>query len=362
MSNFRINIGNSLEESKCITLLDNVHYGDIFLTDPFGSNRMRYQYPEVFTYERDGNQLTITINKSNVSRVTSNLFNEKGWNVPLTVSNIPNNIEWNIHTEIEKILPINYASVTINSVIHTKYKYGIVIPTFGRYEYVIKSLESLRDSNLPKGETLLVIVDESTTKDVDDDKIKTKKWIEEFDIEGIAIIKIYKNKHGNMFDSLIIGLDLIYTKCEYVMNLDSDTTHKKDWLNSVNDVYEIAENDVESNHTSFPLDNQADVPSFSSNKLIVVTGYNSNNHEIEEKKESYIIKKSVGGCHLYFKSLDYVNYLRYTIISNKWDTNLYQQVHNLNGLIVCTNPSVIEHIGEVSSVRKEKNTDKSLDY
>lgn len=343
MANFKINIGNSKDDTLCIILPDGIDYSKTFLTDPFGSNRMRYQYPEVFHYVLDGNQLTITKNKRNVSRVTSSLFNDKGWNFPLTVSNIPNNTEWNIHTEIEKILPKDYAAVSINNVIQKSYRYGIVMPTFGRCDYVSKSLESLRNSNVPKEETLLVIVDESLTKEVDNDKEETKRWIEGFDIEGLSIIKIYKNRHGNMFDSLLIGLDLIYPKCKYVMNLDSDTIHKKDWLQSVNDVYEIAENE-------YP------------DKLIVLTGYNSNNHEIEEKKERYIIKKSVGGCHLYFKSVDYVNYLRYTLISNKWDTNVYEQVKRLGGILVSTNPSVIEHIGEISSVRKEKNIDKSLDY
>jgi hypothetical protein len=343
MANFKIKIGNSKEDTLCITLPDTIHFSNTFLTDPFGSNRMRFQYPEVFHYMLYKNQLTITKNKRNVSRVTSNLFNEKGWNFPLTVSNIPDNTEWNINTEIEKILSKDYATVSINNVIQKSYLYGIVMPTFGRCDYVSKSLESLRNSTLPKSETLLVVVDESMTKEVDADKKETKRWIEGFDIEGLAIIKIYKKKHGNMFDSLLTGLDLIYPKCKYVMNLDSDTIHKKDWLKTVNDVYNLAEND-------YP------------NKLIVITGYNSNSHEIEEKKERYIIKKSVGGCHIFFKSVDYVNYLRYTLISNKWDTNLYEQVKRLDGIIVSTNPSVIEHIGEISSVRVEKNVDKSIDY
>jgi hypothetical protein len=343
MAHFRIKIGQSSEDILHYTLPDGIHYSKTFLTDPFGSNRTRYQYPEVFSYVLENNELIITKNKRNVSKVTSNLFNEKGWNLMLTVSNIPNDTEWNTYTEIEKILPKDYASVTINKKVQKSYLYGIVIPTFGRLEYVSKSLESLRDSNLSKNDTLIVIVDESNTKEVDKDKEETKEWIEKFDIDGIAIIKIFKNRHGNMFDSLLIGLDLIYQKCKYVMNLDSDTIHKKGWLDNVKYVYELVENDYPS-------------------KLIVVTGYNSNHHEIEEKRERYIIKKSLGGCHLFFRSIDYVNYLRYTLISNKWDTNLYEQVKRLGGVLVSTNPSTIEHIGEISSVRSEKNTDKSIDY
>jgi hypothetical protein len=105
MANFRINIGTSTEDTLCITLPDHIDYSKTFLTNPFGSNRMRYQYPEVFHYVLDKNQLTITKNKRNVSKVTSSLFNERGWNFTLTVSNIPNNTEWTRSIEIEQILP-----------------------------------------------------------------------------------------------------------------------------------------------------------------------------------------------------------------------------------------------------------------
>jgi hypothetical protein len=127
MANLKINIGTSTEDTLCITLPYGIDYSKTFLTDPFGSNRMRYQYPEVFHYVLDKNQLTITKNKRNVSRVTSSLFNETGWNFPLTVSNIPNNTEWTRPIEIEQILPKDYATVSINNVIHKSYRYGIML-------------------------------------------------------------------------------------------------------------------------------------------------------------------------------------------------------------------------------------------
>ena len=223
------------------------------------------------------------------------------------------------------------------------YRYGILIPTYGRLDYVEKCFISLRDSNLPREQTLLIIIDESMTINVDVDKENTQHFIKEFTIEGISIIKIYKKKHGNMYDSLLIGLDLIHIKCGYVMNLDSDTIHKLNWIDDLQKVDDLVRNE-------YP------------NRLLVITGYNSICHEILEKKQEYIMKKSVGGCHLFFKSVDYINYLRYTIISHKWDTNIYEQVHHLGGLLICTNPSIIEHIGEFSSVRNEINNDKSFDY
>jgi len=334
-----IRIGSSTNSSIKVELSE--EYTDIMkiLTHPFGSNRMRYQYPEVFSYTLDGNQLTVTKNSKNIAATCTPLFTPDGWNLDLQCSLIPYPKVWNTSKDI---LIGEYGEVVINEPIHTHYRYGILIPTFGRYEYTKESLESLRDSELPKGGTLVIIVDESLTKDVDDDKRKTNRYIRDFQIEGISMIQIHKHKHGNMFDSLRVGLDLIYSRCDYLMNLDSDTIHKKGWIEDVME----ADRKV---RIDFP------------EQLVIVTGYDSNQHKTIQKQE-YGIKESLGGCHMTFRSRDYVDYLRYTLISHKWDTNIYTQVSRLGGKLICTISSVIQHIGCQSSVREGKNKDKANDY
>jgi hypothetical protein len=195
---------------------------------------------------------------------------------------------------------------------------------------------------LPKGEVLLIIMDESLTKDVDMDKRKTNEYLKTFNVDGISVIQIYKNKHGNMFESLLVGLDVIYNRCEFLMNLDSDTIHKQGWLDRVTETYLDAERD----HAG---------------KLIVCTGYDSNQHRVLEQG-TYRIKDCLGGCHMMFRSGHYVDFLRCTLISNKWDTNISNQASRLGGKLVCTVPSVIQHIGVDSSVRSGKNKDYSTDY
>ena len=96
-------------------------------------------------------------------------------------------------------------------------------------------------------------------------------------------------------------------------------------------------------------------------RLVIVTGYDSNQHQTIEKRE-YGIKESLGGCHMTFRSKDYVDYLRYTLISHKWDTNIYIQASRLGGKLICTIPSVIQHIGCESSVREGNNKDKANDF
>lgn len=334
----RIPVGASKENQTTITLSKSISDSSIIVSDPFGANRMRYQYPQPFDMETKGKTLNIKKNDK-ISPTCTSFFPQNGWTLPLTVSILPNDQIWESNETIQEILPTDYGRVKISNTIKSKYTYGILIPTFGRYEYVRTCLESLKKTELP--DVLIVIVDESLTKDVDNIKLQTQQYIETYENNLADTIKIYKNKHGNMFDSLLIGLDLICARCEYLMNLDSDTIHTANWLQTVSSLY----NELVKQH-----------------ELVLVTGYNSNNHAIKEQKPHYVIKESVGGCHLFFSSKDYIQYLRYTIISNKWDTNIFHQVHSLGGIIASTVPSVIEHIGEESSVRNEKNTDKSLDF
>ncbi len=55
-----------------------------------------------------------------------------------------------------------------------------------------------------------------------------------------------------------------------------------------------------------------------------------------------------------FRSNIYIDYIRRTLISNKWDTNICTLINNKNGIIASTIPSVINHIGSISSVRNTK--------
>ena len=40
-----------------------------------------------------------------------------------------------------------------------------------------------------------------------------------------------------MFDSILIGMDLLYPYCNYLTTLDSDTIHNKEWLNKTLETY-----------------------------------------------------------------------------------------------------------------------------
>ena len=361
----KIKLGTSDTNTKEYHLKSILPIDGNIVTCPFGSNRSRFQYPEIFTYsleERVSTNPKYFNYKLTVSRppkancpVTANFFWDTGWKINLYISIIPNLTSFYSQKNIKHYLPYNYGNIIVD--IHPKYyknnvfkpNIGIIIPCFGRYEYVKQCLTSLRDTIIEnKNNIIVVIIDESLTKEFDLDKVKTNKLIEEF-VFDFPTIKIFKNKHGNMFDSFLMGCDLLSPFCDYLMNLDSDTVHKEKWIQVLLKTYDSLQNK-------------------SPDKHILLSGFNTVNegrHKIIETYDDHHLKESVGGCHLLFTTNMYLNLLRHAVISHKWDTNIHKLVRKNNGIIAATNPSVIEHIGIISSghrnVKNEK-ADKSIDF
>ena len=56
---------------------------------------------------------------------------------------------------------------------------------------------------------------------------------------------------------------------------------------------------------------------------------------------------------MFFHKNIYPDYIRKTLISYKWDSNIVSYIQELGGVIGTTNPSVIQHIGEISSGHRD---------
>jgi len=332
--------------------LSELYFSSICLIKPFGSTRTRFQNKNILDIncqlinkKNNLNHYQIII-KKNQSELTKSRNRKFFWGDKFDVKLeiwMPINLSLSL-INITKQIPINYGKIEFNNIIKEKYKYGIVVPFYSRNNYVQQFLMSLKNTDL--SDALIVFIDESLTKNINQDHIDVNKSVSEFNL-STSLIKIFKNKHGNMFDSILYGLDLLYNYCDFISTIDSDTIHKKNWLNDIFQSWNNCNQD-------YPDHN------------ILATGFNveSKNHSIIEKKEKYILKNSIGGCHMFFSKNIYLTYIRKCLISHKWDTNIITSLRESKHKIITTNPSVIQHIGNITSIdRKDQITyDYAKDY
>jgi hypothetical protein len=220
-------------------------------------------------------------------------------------------------------------------------KIGVVMPTFGRPEYVNESLESLRKSDLSK--VILFIVDETSTKtNTNEINNEINNILNNFNI-NIPLVIIFKKTHGNMFDSFKTAMDILIDvfKVKKLMTIDSDAIVKHNWINKLCELY----------------DKNISNPS-------IISGFNtlSHDHVNITEKDTYFIKKSIGGINMLFSDLTYKNIVRPTLIDKRWDWNICKVINEKKGLLICTKPSVVNHIGKIGYHASNDNYDVSFDF
>ena len=323
-------IGVSNQNSITIQLTSQKDYSKKWYIYPFGDTRTRFQKDNPFAiqFSSETNTITITKIKSN----SKHLWGD-GWKIPLQL--------WYPHDVSDFIMPPNYGRLIRHNVKKKSYKYGLVVPFFSRANYVKEFLESLQNADMSN--CLVIFMDESMTKEVNEDHIAVHSLIKNFKIPNL--IKVFKICHGNMFDSILIGWDMIYPFCDHLITIDSDTIMCKDWINKIDISFQAMKND------------------YPGNPFILASGFNTENqrHRIIEKRNQYILKNSVGGCNMFFHKDIYPDYIRKTLISYKWDSNIVSYIQELGGIIGTTNPSVVQHIGEVSSGHRDIKLDSGYD-
>jgi hypothetical protein len=323
-------IGVSNQNSITIQLTSPKDYSNKWYIYPFGDTRTRFQKDNPFAiqFSSETNTITITKIKSNSKHLWGT-----GWNIPLQL--------WYPHDVTDFIIPPNYGRLIRHNVKKKSYKYGLVVPFFSRANYVKEFLESLQNADLSN--CLIVFMDESLTKDVNEDHIAVHSLIKNFKIPNL--IKVYKTCHGNMFDSILTGWDMIYPFCDHLITLDSDTIMRKDWISKIDASFNAMKND------------------YPGNPFVLASGFNTETerHRIIERRSQYILKNSVGGCNMFFHKDIYPDYIRKTLISHKWDSNIVSYIQELCGIIGTTTPSVIQHIGEVSSGHRNNPIDSGFD-
>jgi hypothetical protein len=364
LDNFFLDVGKSTTPEKKLIIKTTMNIDDCknnCQICPYGSSRVRYEIRKTFdiTINKMENdhikfehyEIIIKKNNNEIAKgANGKLFNNGGWNFDLKLW-FPMKKQLTVQS-IEQSIPKDYGIISMQQELiqHNKFKYGLIVPFYNRAEYVKQFLQSLKQCDL--SHTMIVFMDESLTKDIDDDKREVNKLICDFKLDNksnanTCLLKIHKSKHGNMFDSILTGMDLLYCFCDYLMTIDSDTIHKFDWIRKINKAHEDAHWDFKTN-------------------MVLSSGFNvvSERHTVLEKKEKYVLKTSVGGCNMFFSSDIYPNIIRKCLMSHKWDANIVNYMQKLNSVIITTNPSVVQHIGRNTSInRNDKDIfDEALDF
>lgn len=213
----------------------------------------------------------------------------------------------------------------------------IVIPCYNRKDYIEKTFDSLTQTGLESA--MIIIIDDASNNDV-------FEFIKNYHFKDIPVIKLCKYKNSGMYSSFVIGFDIaVDNNMKYLITLDSDTIHKKDWLQKIKKLY------TDYIHLYDPL---------------LITGFNTRNHQTLNKNNDFVMKNTIGGINMLFDKDMYVKDIRNIFINSKngWDwavANLYKIDKNKTH-ILCTVPSVIQHIGSNGLNSKNNRYDKAIDF
>ena len=194
----------------------------------------------------------------------------------------------------------------------------IVVPIFNRKKYLESCLQSLDKCFL--NNSIVVFVDDSSD-------FETQEYLKNVSLSNISFIKIFKKVNRNMFDSFRMVFDEFYKyeNIKFFVTLDSDTIHKPEWLIKLKLLYYDKENEKK-------------------NGNMLLTGFNTLNHlNISEHQNCYK-KNSCGGINMFFDKNLYPVF-KETLYDALWDWRVVQLCQINNWDILCTKPSVINHIG-----------------
>lgn len=225
------------------------------------------------------------------------------------------------------------------------FKLGIVITTYNRPEYLKQCLESLSRADIPEVTEILFVDDNSVDE-------TTLLIIQDYCQNNNRCIPYYKrNGRRGISDSLLIGYDFLFERgCEIVTNLDSDALVRNDFLEVI---------------TKLKIDHPKNI----------ITGFHSVNknsngsdrHPVLSIHEGYCKKGSVGGINFCVDKFLYEKYLRPVLIKcrdhgGNWDHQACLASMADGNEIVCSVPSVVQHIGFDSSMNHTEQPDVASDF
>lgn len=210
---------------------------------------------------------------------------------------------------------------------------GIIIPIFNRPEYVAATFASLLVAHYQGHEVMFILInDSSTDKDILVIISEFASVMREKESVQITVVNRARNKgvRKNILDGVEVAIGL---GCTLFLNLDSDAIVKPEFL-----------------HTLVSLRNVR--------PECIVSGFNaiSEVNPVKVHHAWYVEKDYANGINMLFDKEQYEKYVRPSLqIVGNWDqqTSFRCQAENIPFLV--TSPSVVQHIGMVSSMGHTDN-------
>ena len=205
---------------------------------------------------------------------------------------------------------------------------------YDRPEYLKQSLDSLLESFDILYPEIIITDDGSTmpeTQVILNDFLRKyypgKRNINKIDHKGLPFGKLDTIKN-----------DTIHYSEPYFFITDSDMIYKKGWMEILVELYK---------RTGAPI----------------VTGFNTltNKHAILEEYDTFVVKESVGGCNLL---VDTRFYWKHPFTQpHEWDYIMCKNAQKWHTPgVVCSKPSVVDHIGIHGKWTTENHNDKAIDF
>lgn len=210
-------------------------------------------------------------------------------------------------------------------------KLGLIITAYNRPQYLKQCLESVSAADLSQVGTVMVIDDASTDPE-------TRRLIDDFYLPGVELIKAYSKENRSIKGSLLFGLDILFNTCDVVTNLDGDAIVRKDFINVLLNL-----------HETFPDHLKTGFNCLTKNRN------GSERHKVLTQGVGYNTKASVGGINIMFSKDKYFEWVRPALEicikqGGNWDHKSCLNSGADGFDIVCSVPSVVDHIGFDSSM------------
>lgn len=213
----------------------------------------------------------------------------------------------------------------------------LLITTYNRPEYLAECFKSLKEANIPRDVTIVIVDDFSQDA-------RTLELIQKFSVAGVKCFKLFKNVNEGIRSSLKYGYDFSWNLgAKNVINLDGDAIVKKDFIQKIITLKE-----------QFPEN--------------VISGFNSKNknkdgslrNPIIEEKDTFILKKYANGINMCINKSQYDSYVLPALLKvGNWNFNTSSADPKP---VIVTRPSVVQHIGINSSMGHNEDPDVACDF